>query len=147
MRIRALGLVAVLSLLPLSVGAQDANNRLTLDLYVEYESVSNPRLSPDGQQVIYTREWVDKVHDRRKSSLWIMGADGSRNRFLVEGSGARWSPSGDRIAFVADGEPEGSQIFVRWISSPAAAAAPFVAVASVIGLILGGGFEPSMCIR
>ena len=120
MRIRALGLVAVLSLLPLSVGAQDANDRLTLDLYLEYESVSNPRLSPDGQQVIYTREWIDKVHDRRKSSLWIMGADGSRNRFLVEGSGARWSPSGDRIAFVADGEPEGSQIFVRWMDAEGA---------------------------
>ena len=60
------------------------------------------------------------MHDRRKSSLWIMGADGSRNRFLVEGSGARWSPSGDRIAFVADGEPEGSQIFVRWMDAEGA---------------------------
>ena len=120
MRIWALGLVAVLSLLPLSAGAQEADDRLTLDLYLEYESVSNPRLSPEGQQVIYTREWIGKVHDTRKSSLWIMGADGSRNRFLVEGSGARWSPSGDRIAYVADGEPEGSQIFVRWMDAEGA---------------------------
>ena len=49
-----------------------------------------------------------------------MGADGSRNRFLVEDSGARWSPSGDRIAFVADGEPERSQIFVRWMDAEGA---------------------------
>ena len=89
MRIRALGLVAGLALLPLSAGAQAADDRLTLDLYLEYESVSDPRLSPDGQQVIYTRQSIDKVNDRRKSSLWIMGADGSRNRFLVEGSAAR----------------------------------------------------------
>ena len=41
-----------------------------------------------------------------------MSADGSRNRFLVKGSGARWSPSGDRIAYTATGEPKGSQVFV-----------------------------------
>ena len=115
MRIRALGLVAVLSLLPLSVGAQDANDRLTLDLYLEYESVSNPRLSPDGQQVIYTREWVDKVHDRRKSSLWIMGADGSRNRFLVEGSGARWGGGANWSGAAVD--PETGLLYVPSVSA------------------------------
>ncbi|SVB47649.1 uncharacterized protein METZ01_LOCUS200503, partial [marine metagenome] len=120
MRIPVLGLVIVFTALSASAGAQDADNRLTLDLYLEYESVSGPRLSPDGQRVIYSRQWVDKVNDKRESSLWIMDVDGSRNRFLVEGSGARWSPSGDRIAFVADGEPEGSQIFVRWMDAEGA---------------------------
>jgi len=120
MRILVLGLVIVFTALSASAGAQDADNRLTLDLYLEYESVSGPRLSPDGQRVIYSRQWVDKVNDKRESSLWIMDVDGSRNRFLVEGSGARWSPSGDRIAFVADGEPEGSQVFVRWMDAEGA---------------------------
>ena len=94
MRIPVFGLVVVFTLLSASAEAQDPDNRLTLDLYLEYESVSDPRLSPDGQQVIYSRQWIDKVNDRRESSLWIMDVDGSRNRFLVEGSGARWSPSG-----------------------------------------------------
>ena len=120
MRIPVLGLVIVFTALSASAGAQDADNRLTLDLYLEYESVSGPRLSPDGQRVIYSRQWVDKVNDKRESSLWIMDVDGSRKRFLVEGSGARWSPSGDRIAFVAAGEPEGSQIFVRWMDAEGA---------------------------
>ena len=120
MRIPVLGLVIVFTALSASAGAQDADNRLTLDLYLEYEDVSGPRLSPDGQRVIYSRQWIDKVNDKRESSLWIMDVDGSRNRFLVEGSGARWSPSGDRIAFVADGEPEGSQIFVRWMDAEGA---------------------------
>ena len=120
MRIPVFGLVVVFTVFSASAEAQDADNRLTLDLYLEYESVSDPRLSPDGQQVIYSRQWIDKVNDRRESSLWIMDADGSRNRFLVEGSGARWSPSGDRIAFVAEGEPKGSQVFVRWMDAEGA---------------------------
>ena len=120
MRIPVLGLVIVFTALSASAGAQDTDNRLTLDLYLEYESVSDPRLSPDGQRVIYSRQWIDKVNDRRESSLWIMEVDGSRNRFLVEGSGARWSPGGDRIAFVAEGEPKGSQVFVRWMDAEGA---------------------------
>ena len=100
MRIPVLGLVIVFTALSASAGAQDADNRLTLDLYLEYESVSGPRLSPDGQRVIYSRQWVDKVNDKRESSLGIMDVDGSRNRFLVEGSGARCSPSGVSISVV-----------------------------------------------
>ena len=120
MRTQFLRLAAVLAAVSAVVSAQDADDRLTLDLYLELETVSDPRLSPDGQQVIYTRQWIDKVNDTRKSSLWIIDADGSRNRFLVDGSGARWSPNGDRIAFVADGEPEGPQIFVRWMDAEGA---------------------------
>ena len=84
------------------------------------ETVSDPQLSPDGSKIIYTRGWVDKMNDRRESALWIMNADGSRNRFLVKGSGARWSPTGDRIAYTAQGEPRGSQVFVRWMDAEGA---------------------------
>ena len=96
---------------------QARKDRLNLDLYFEMETVSEPQISPDGSQIIYTRGWIDKVNDRRESSLWIMNADGSRNRFLTKGSGARWSPSGDRIAYTSQGEPKGTQIFVRWMDA------------------------------
>jgi dipeptidyl aminopeptidase/acylaminoacyl peptidase len=95
-------------------------NRLTLDTYLEMETVADPQISPDGSQIIYTRGWIDKVNDRRESALWIMNADGTRNRFLVKGSGARWSPSGDRIAYIGTGEPKGSQIYVRWMDAEGA---------------------------
>ncbi|HEX7091292.1 MAG TPA: S9 family peptidase [Longimicrobiales bacterium] len=129
MRSRAL----VSLLLPLSValgvpapalhaqdGAAPRRGRLTLDLYLEWERVSDPRFSPDGAQVIYTRRWVDKMNDRWESSLWIMNADGSKNRFLVDGSSPRWSPDGTRIAYLARGEPSGTQIFVRWMDAEGA---------------------------
>jgi dipeptidyl aminopeptidase/acylaminoacyl peptidase len=96
------------------------SDRLTLETFLEMETVADPRLSPDGRQIIYTRGWIDKMNDRRESALWIMNADGSRNRFLAKGSNARWSPSGDRIAYIAPGEPRGSQVFVRWMDAEGA---------------------------
>ena len=51
--------------------------KLQLEQFFDFETVSNPRISPDGTQIVYTRGWVDKVNDRRSSALWIMGADGT----------------------------------------------------------------------
>ena len=33
---------------------------------------SNPQISPDGSEVVYTRGGIVRVNDRRESSLWIM---------------------------------------------------------------------------
>ena len=106
---------------PASAQGDDAGGRrLTLADYMEMESVSNPQISPDGRQIVYTRGWVDQVNDSRESSLWIMNADGSRNRHLIEGTGARWSPDGTRMLYTARGEPSGSQVFVRWMDAEGA---------------------------
>ncbi len=93
---------------------------LTLQDYLDFEQVSDPRISPDGQSIVYTRRWIDTVSDRWESAIWIMDADGARNRFLVEGSSPRWSPDGTRIAFTRDGEPKGQQVFVRWMDAEGA---------------------------
>ncbi|MEO7965281.1 MAG: S9 family peptidase, partial [Gemmatimonadaceae bacterium] len=66
------------------------------------------------------RRFVDKQHDAFESSLWIMNADGSENRFLAKGASARWSPDGTRLAFLAEGAPHGAQIFVRWMNTEGA---------------------------
>ena len=93
---------------------------LTVNHYLDWEQVSDPQISPDGTQILYTRRWVNKIEDRWDSGLWIMNADGTRNRFLVKGSNARWSPDGTRIAYFADGEPKGTQVFVRWMDAEGA---------------------------
>jgi len=115
-------LVLIAAALPSLASSQtDAvTKKLTLEMYLDLESVSNPQISPDGARIVYTRGWVDKMNDRRESSIWIMNVDGSKNHFLVDGSGPLWSPDGTRIAYTARGEPEGSQIFVRWMDDEGA---------------------------
>jgi dipeptidyl aminopeptidase/acylaminoacyl peptidase len=100
--------------------AQAPTRQLKLEDYLDMESVSDPQISPDGSRIVYTRQWVDRVNDRRASSLWTIAPDGSRNHQLTDGGGARWSPDGTRIAYVHDGEPSGSQIFVRWLDAAGA---------------------------
>ena len=95
-------------------------NRLTIADYFNWEDVASPSLSPDGRQIIYTRTWTDQLNDKRESSVWIMNADGTRNRFLVKGSDAKWSPDGTRISYIAPGEPGGAQIWVRYMDAEGA---------------------------
>jgi dipeptidyl aminopeptidase/acylaminoacyl peptidase len=103
-------------------GAQEkrAENRLTVEKYLDFEQVGDPQISPDGKQVIYTRRHVNKIEDRFDAALWIMNIDGSHNRMLTKGGGAVWSPDGSRIAFLAEGEPRGAQIFVRYMDAEGA---------------------------
>src|SRR5271168_3804346 len=94
--------------------------KINVGMYLDMVNVSDPEISPDGRQIIFTRRWVDKMNDKFESALYIMNADGSRQRFLVKGSGARWSPDGTRIAYMAEGEPKGNQIHVRWMDAEGA---------------------------
>jgi len=109
--------VLALSTLPCAlVTAQQKNPKLiSLEQYLDWEEVSAPQLSPDGSQIAFGRRWVDKMNDKWESSVWIMNADGTRPRLLVQGSDVKWSPDGSRIAYIARGEPSGQQIFVRWM--------------------------------
>ena len=104
------------------VAAQEvrSDTLLTVDHYLDFEQVGDPKISPDGKQVIYTRRWVNVLEDKWESALWLMNSDGSHNRLLVKGANAVWSPDGNRIAYLADGEPKGTQIFVRWMDTEGA---------------------------
>jgi Tol biopolymer transport system component len=114
-------LVALVGVSPLSaVQEAPSDTLLTVGHYLDFERVSDPQISPDGRQVVYTRAYVDKMNDRFESAIWIMDADGGRSRYLVDGSSPRWSPDGTRIAYLADGDPEGTQLFVRWMDAEGA---------------------------
>jgi dipeptidyl aminopeptidase/acylaminoacyl peptidase len=66
-------------------------------------------LSPDGQKVTYTVEWMDKKKNRYFSNLYVIGADG-RTRHFVRGDRdvklPKWSPDGKLISFVSTDKNE-----------------------------------------
>jgi len=86
----------------------------------ELQWVSNPQISPDGRQVVYSRNSMDVMSDSSTSRLWLVSNDGSNNVPLtgrdVSESGAVWSPDGSRIAFTSATE-HGSEIHVYWLAN------------------------------
>lgn len=90
-----------------------------LDIF-ELEWASDPQISLDGTQIVYKRNGFDIMKDTSKGNLWILNVDGSSHRKLtsreVNESQARWSPTGDRIAFVS-ATNEGSELYMYWIDS------------------------------
>src|SRR2546425_3107046 len=102
-----------------AVRAQESRSDtlLTTEHYLNWERVSDAQIAPDGARIIYTRQHVNTLEDKWESELWIVNADGSPNRFFVKGSAARWSPDGKRVVYLAEGEPKGTQLFVRWVDA------------------------------
>ena len=113
-------LLAFLVAPPPATGQEGGRRTLALSDYLSWETVGVPQISPDGNAIVYERRFVDPMADRIRTELWVIGADGSRNRFLTDGTGARWSPDGTRIAFTRSADPGGPQIFVRWMDAEGA---------------------------
>ncbi len=102
------------------LGGQKSEKLLTKDTYMEMESIGSPSISPDGRHILFTRRWVDKMEDRSRSNLWIVGVDGQRVRELTHGnwrdSSPVWSPDGKKIAFLSD-RGGTTQIHVMWLDT------------------------------
>jgi acylaminoacyl-peptidase len=105
---------------PDSRGAGVPEKRLQLLDLFELEWASDPQISPDGQQVVYVRNFHDIMKDHRRSHLWVVRADGTEARPLTTGNvndtAPRWSPDGRRLLY-ASGQEGSVQLYVRWMDS------------------------------
>ena len=106
--------------LPSQAGAQAKQGVLDKDTFMDMETVSNPAISPDGSQVVFSRGWVDKVKDQGRTNIWIVDTAGTRLRELTRGSwrdsAPVWSPDGSRIAFLSDRDGT-TQIHVLFVTT------------------------------
>ena len=102
-----------------NIYAQDKALFAAEDIF-NLEIASAPKVSPNGQSVVYVRRSNDIMNDSSRSNLWIAKIDGSNHRPLLSGKKSfyspTWSPTGDRLAYIsnAEGKP---QLYVRWMDT------------------------------
>ena len=103
-----------------ATAAADDSTFKNIDVF-ELEVATDTQISPDGSRIAYTRVSKDIMTDRSVSNIWIVDANGEHHRPLLSGaqsySSPRWSPSGDRLAFITSVAERGSQIHVRWMDT------------------------------
>lgn len=87
------------------------------DLY-DINIISDVRISPSGDHVVYTQERVDSETEKKYTNLWIVPTNGGKPSQFTFGdqkdTQPRWSPDGETIAFLsnrADSEKP-AQIFL-----------------------------------
>ena len=87
------------------------------DVY-RLNTISGPKISPEGNWILYAHSTVDSAKDKYQSKLYMVSSDGKETVSLTEQtksfSGANWSPDGKYISFMASGkeEKEGSQLYL-----------------------------------
>ena len=100
--------------------AQNSHKLLVKETFMDMESIRSPNISPDGNHILFTRGWVDKINDRSRSNLWIVDTAGTRVRELTHGdwrdSSPVWSPDGQKIAFLSDRDGT-TQDHVMWLDT------------------------------
>lgn len=84
----------------------------------QLEVAQDPQISPDGSRVAYVRQAMDVMIDRALSSIWVVDTQGDRHRPLVQGAHTpRWSPSGDRLAYLKADKKRGVELHMRWMDT------------------------------
>ena len=100
--------------------AEDGPQLFSADDVFDLEYASDPRISPEGSQIVYERQSNDIMTDSTLSNLWVVNVDGSRHRPLVSGtasaSSPRWSADGERVAYI-QATGNGTGIHVRWMDT------------------------------
>ncbi len=73
---------------------------------VAFDRLAEPRVSPNGGQIVFTVSSLDLEANKRRSDLWVVDTDGTGLRPLLRSddseSNGTWSPDGRTIYFLSN---------------------------------------------
>jgi len=79
-------------------GGQAETRGMVPEDYYRFQFVSDPQISPDGEQIAFVVATVSEDRRSRESSIWMVAADGSAEPRKYTGGmsdrSPRWSPDG-----------------------------------------------------
>ena len=117
-------LAATLLLLLRPAPAQ-AQRRFELADIGRLVSVGDPQLSPDGRQILIVVSRPNFTANRHDAEVVLVDVASGRQRVLIAGRPTvkqpRWSPTGDRVAFLArtgSGKDAHTQLLVQALGGP-----------------------------
>jgi dipeptidyl aminopeptidase/acylaminoacyl peptidase len=73
---------------------------------LELQRIGDPQISPDGKTVAFTVQSVDLAANRKPQQVWTVPLEGGAPRQITHSGDnnarPRWSPDGQRIAYISD---------------------------------------------
>lgn len=114
MKIRVILLIILLTTASQAQGPAGRRLLQPADVY-RVLSVSDPRLSPDGEWIAYVLSRVDSAKNQANQDIWMISWDGRQSVRLTytpeSESQPRWSPDGAYLAFISDRQ-KSSQVWL-----------------------------------